>query len=199
MLHLGALPPFNRPQRAQRRLLRLGQSPNTVDIEALVESISQCLQRLATLEVPEPDGPVIPATGQPAAIGTHLERLHRALVRLSHPHTLATLHLPPAQPAVTASTDHHLPTGNPAQHRDHSRMPFKGMHALPTVHIPYEQLSALSPAATRGQPPPIGAPGHTHHGSLMSRQLPLQRASGRLPHIATEEVADRLRHDLDGK
>src|SRR5438270_3711920 len=130
MLHLGALPPFNRPQRAQRRLLCLGKTPDARDVESLVESIPQRLQRLAVLEVPEPDGPIIPATGQHAAIGTHLERLHRALMCLSipvpqtgFPYTLATLHLPPAQPTVTASTDHHLPTGNPAQCRDYPRMP----------------------------------------------------------------------------
>src|SRR2546429_2855632 len=62
-------------------------------------------------------------------------------------------------------------------------MPFKGMHTLPAVRIPHEELSALSPAATRGQPPPIGAPGHAHHGSLMSCQLPLLRAIGRIPYI----------------
>jgi hypothetical protein len=101
-------------------------------------------------------------------------------MRLSHPHTLSTLQIPPAQPAVTASTDQQIPTGNPAQRRDHPRMPFKGMHWLSTVRIPHEEFSALSPAATRGQPPPIGAPGHTHHDSLMSHQLLLQRASGRL-------------------
>src|SRR5947209_19226657 len=113
MLHLGALPPFNRPQRAQRRLLCLGKTPDARDVESLVESISQRLQRLAVLEVPETDGPVIPATGRHAPIGTHLERLHRALMRLSHSDALPALQIPPAQPAVTTSTDHHLPTGDP--------------------------------------------------------------------------------------
>src|SRR5438034_2405963 len=60
-------------------------------------------------------------------------------------------------------------------------MPFKGMYTLPTMRLPHEEYSALSPAATRGQPPPIGAPGHTHHDSLMSRQLLLLRAIGRIP------------------
>src|SRR5438132_10218992 len=98
-----------------------------------------------------------------------------------HPHALPALQIPPAQPAITAPTDQQIPTGNPAQRRDHPRMPFKDMHTLPTVRIPHEEFSALSPAATRGQPPPIGAPGHTHHGSLMSRQLLLLRAIGRIP------------------
>src|SRR5690242_11671447 len=60
-------------------------------------------------------------------------------------------------------------------------MTFKGMHQLSTVRIPHEEFSALSPTATRGQPP-IAAPGHTHHDSLMSHQLPLLRAIGRIPH-----------------
>src|SRR6266849_5450697 len=60
-------------------------------------------------------------------------------------------------------------------------MPFKGMHRLSTVSIPYEQLSTLSPAANRGQPPPIGAPSYTHHGSLMSCQLALLCAIGCIP------------------
>src|SRR5438270_234360 len=54
---------LERPQRAQRRLLCLGKTPDARDVESLVESIPQRLQRLAVLEVPEPDGPIIPATG----------------------------------------------------------------------------------------------------------------------------------------
>src|SRR5258708_4621284 len=61
---------LNRAQRSQRRLLRLGQSPDPGDIESLVGSVTpQCLHLLAALEVPQGDGPVIPATGQPAPIG----------------------------------------------------------------------------------------------------------------------------------
>src|SRR6266516_3339942 len=92
---------LHRPQRTQRGLLRLGQSPDPRDIEALVGAVaSQRAQMLATLEVPEHDGPVIPATGEPAPIGTHLERLHRPLMRFSLPHAHPAVHLPPAQPAV---------------------------------------------------------------------------------------------------
>jgi hypothetical protein len=109
------------PPRLQRGLLCLGETPDARDSEALIGSIPpQRVQRLAALEVPEPDGPVIPATGQPAPIGTHLERLHGSLMRLSipvpqtgFPHTLATLHLPPAQRTITAPTDQPLPTRTP--------------------------------------------------------------------------------------
>src|SRR5260370_37127531 len=78
---------LNGPQGTQRGLLRLGQSSDPSDIQALVGPVaSQCAQRLATVQVPERDAPVIPATGQRAAIGTHLERLDCPLLRLSHPH-----------------------------------------------------------------------------------------------------------------
>src|SRR2546426_1544624 len=68
--HLPANARFlERSQGAQRRLLRLGETPDVRNIESLVGSIPpQRLQRLATVQVPEQDGPVIPATGQPAAI-----------------------------------------------------------------------------------------------------------------------------------
>src|SRR6266567_5371788 len=147
---------LNRPQGAQRRLLRLGHSPDPRDIEALIGPVaSQRAEMLATLQVPERDGPIIPATGQRAAIGTHLERLDGPLMRFSHPHALPALHLPPAQPPVTASTDHQLSTGSPSHRRDHPRMRRKGVHALPAVGIPHEELPALSlPLATTtgGQP-----------------------------------------------
>src|SRR5437868_4991344 len=105
-----------RPQGTQRGLLRLGQSPDPCDIEALVGSIpSQRLQMLATVQVPERDGPIIPAAGQPAAIGTHLERLDCPLMRLLHPHALPAVDLPPAQPPITASADQQLPTRSPGQ------------------------------------------------------------------------------------
>jgi hypothetical protein len=75
-----------RPQRSQRRLLRLGQAPDTCDIQSLIGAVaSQCLHVLGAVQIPDRDGPVIPANGQPAAIGTHLERLDCPLV-----HTLAT-------------------------------------------------------------------------------------------------------------
>src|SRR2546421_9101944 len=118
MLHLGALPPFNRPQRAQRRLLCLGKTPDARDVESLVESISQRLQRLAVLQVPEPDGPVIPAAGQDSPIGSSLERLHRSLMRLSHSHALPTLHLPPTQRTIIASTDKPLSSRTPGHRTD---------------------------------------------------------------------------------
>ena len=118
------------PQRLQRGLLCLGETPDAYDSEALIGSIPpQRVQGLATLEVPEPDGPVIPATGQPAPIGTHLECLHRSLMRLSIPVAFncrrcrgprqgSRTHSPlctspPAQRPITAPTDQPLPTRTP--------------------------------------------------------------------------------------
>src|SRR2546427_1781573 len=117
-------PLLNSSQRTQGGLLRLGQSCDPSDIQALVGPVaSQRAERLATVQVPERDGPIIPATGQNTPIGTHLERLDGPLMRFSHPHALPALHLPPAQPAVTASTDQQLSTGSPGQRRDHPWMP----------------------------------------------------------------------------
>src|SRR5258708_15861784 len=83
---------LNCTQHAQRRLLRLGQAPDPCDIEALVGSVaSQRAEGLATLQVPERDGPVIPATSQPASIRTHLHTINFVLPEL-HP----VPELPPA-------------------------------------------------------------------------------------------------------
>ena len=94
---------FVRSQGAQRNLLCLGEPLDAGDSEALIGSIPpQCLQRLATLEVPEPDGSVIAANGQPGASGTHLERMHRSLMGFLHPHAIPALQIPPAQRTVLA-------------------------------------------------------------------------------------------------
>src|SRR5436853_7934734 len=78
-------PLLNRPQGAQRCLLRLGQSSDPRDIEALVGPVTpQRLQQIAAMEIPDVDDTIIPATGEPAAIRAALERLDRSLMRLSH-------------------------------------------------------------------------------------------------------------------
>src|SRR5207245_4659351 len=120
--------------------------------------------------------------------GADLEGLHRPLMRFPHPHALAAVQVPPAQPAVTASTDHHLPTRAPGYGRDRSRMPCQGSHALPAVHLPYEEFPIFS-ASTRGQLPPIRAPGHTYNDPMMSRQPQKPRAIGGVPHIHRAIIA----------
>src|SRR2546423_15478112 len=179
-------PLLNRPQGTQGGLLRLGQSSDPRDIEALVGPVaSQRAEMLATLQVPERDGPIIPATGQRAAIGTHLERLDGPLMRFSHPHALPAVQLPPAQHSVTASTDHQLSTGSPGHRRDHPRMPRQGVHTLPAVGIPHDELPALSlPLATpRGQPHPIRAPGHPPNGPALPHQPQGRHANSGFPQV----------------
>src|SRR2546421_164823 len=71
------------PQGPQGGDLGLGQAADARNSEPLVGPVTaQRAQMLATLEVPEVDGPVIAATGEPAAIGTDLERPHRSLMGL---------------------------------------------------------------------------------------------------------------------
>src|SRR5215469_13915427 len=169
---------LQRPQGAQRRLLCLSKTPDARDIEALVGAIPpQRLELLATLEVPEPDDPVIAATGESAAIGVHLERMHRPLMRLSYPHAVPAVNLPPAQSAVTASTDKPFPTRDPGHRKGHSGMPRQGLHPLPAVRLPHEEFPTLSATTSRGQSPPIGAPGHVHDDPAVSRQSSQQRAT----------------------
>src|SRR5258706_10895693 len=87
------------PQGPQGGHLGPGQASDARDIEPLVGPVAaQGAQMLATLELPEHNSPVIPATGQLAAIGTHSDRVYRPLMRLSHPQALPAGHLPPAQP-----------------------------------------------------------------------------------------------------
>src|SRR5579864_6768367 len=69
------------PQGPQGGDLGLGQAADARDSEPLVGPVAaQRAQSMATLEVPEPDRSVIAATGEPAAIGTDLERLYDPLM-----------------------------------------------------------------------------------------------------------------------
>ena len=77
---------LNGPQGPQGGDLGLGQPIHPADIEPLVGPItSQRAQVVAALQIPEHDSSIIAATGQLAAIGTHLESMHRALMGFSHP------------------------------------------------------------------------------------------------------------------
>jgi hypothetical protein len=101
-------------QRVQGGDLGLGQSSDTRDIEPFVGPVAaQRAQMLATLEVPDVDSPVIAATGEPLAIGAASQRADRPRMRFAHPDTLPALYVPPAQPAVTTSTDQPGAIGTP--------------------------------------------------------------------------------------
>src|SRR5438132_6667941 len=138
---------------------------------------------LATLELPDVDGPVIAATGQPAAIGTDLERLHDPLMGFSHPHARSTRQVPPAQPTVTASTDQELLDRMPGDCIDCPRQSLQGGHALPAASIPHKELPAVRAVTPGGQLRAIGTPGHTDDGSVMPRQPLEQSATPGVPHI----------------
>src|SRR3989449_3570136 len=107
--------------------------------------------------------------------------LFRSLMGLSHPQARSALQVPPAQSAITASTDEQIPDRMPGDCIEHTRQPLQGGQALPTVGIPHEEFPALSlPLATTtgGQPPPVGTPDHAPDGPVMSRQPQELRALG---------------------
>src|SRR2546425_829446 len=163
---------FNRAQRAQRRLLRLGESPDPGDIESLVGSVAtQRAQVVAALQIPYHDSTIISTAGQEETIRTMFERLDRALMRLSHLYALPEPQVPPAQQAIAAATDQHRSTRTPSQ-RVHPRARLApGMQALSTARIPDEELSTASVPATTGEPRTIRTPGHTRHPATMPLEL----------------------------
>src|SRR5258708_13114055 len=115
---------------------------------------------LATLEVPEPDRSVIAATGQQAFIGTDLEGLHRPLMGFSHPYALPAVNIPPAQSAITASTEQPCPTRVPGQGIYASARLVQGVQARSRGRIPDEDFPLAQPPTPAAQPRPIAAPSH---------------------------------------
>jgi hypothetical protein len=97
---------LSRTQCAQRHLLRLGESFHSCDIEPFVRSVAlQRMHMLTVFQVPECDGSVVTATGKRTTIGTHLERLHRSMMRLSRLHALPASHPPTALRETPRSSD----------------------------------------------------------------------------------------------
>src|SRR2546427_12748274 len=89
---------LRRPERTQRGLLRLGQSPDPRDIEALVGSVAlQRPHQLSALQVPHLDSTILTTTGQQTTIGADLKRVDSSLMRLPHCQAFPTLYLPPPQ------------------------------------------------------------------------------------------------------
>src|SRR5437660_11671733 len=122
---------------------------------------------LATLEIPDVDGPVIAATGQRAPIRTHSERLDRPLMPLPKRQALPALHVPPAHVPITAATEQHRCGRTPGQ-RVHDRARLApGLQALPALRIPDDELPTASAPATTGEPCPIWTPGYAHHHATM--------------------------------
>src|SRR2546429_6876007 len=146
---------------------------------------------MAALKVPEPDRSVIAATGEPAAIGTHLEGLHRPLVSLLLPHTLATLHLPPAQSAIAAATEQPLSARLPGHGRGFAGMRPQSSDTRSTLHIPHQQLRT----ACTGQPGALGTEGYAVDGPLMPLHLVEHRPTSGVPNLnlTTISPADQPR------
>src|SRR6266700_1898398 len=175
---------LNGPQGPQGGDLSLSQALDARDSEALVGPVTaQRAHMLAMFELPDVDGPVIAATGQPATIGTDLERLHDPLMGFSHPHARAARQVPPAQSTVTVSTDQQLLDRMPGDCIDFPRQPLQGGQALPAAGIPHEELSTALAVTPGGQLRAIGAPGHRYDGPLMPYQPLEQAATPGVPHI----------------
>src|SRR2546421_11801840 len=105
---------LNRPQLTQGRLLRLGQSLYSADIEPLVGPVApQCPYMLTALQIPHLNSIVVPATGQSTTIETFSKRLDRPLMPLSRSPALPVLHVPPAYSPIAAATEQHLSSRTP--------------------------------------------------------------------------------------
>src|SRR5438094_288015 len=118
--------------------------------------------------------------------------MHRALMGFSHLYALPAVNIPPVQHSVTASTDELLPTWTPGHCKGHPSMLRQGSHPLLAGRLPHEQFPALSlplAATSRGQPPPIGAPGHAPDSPRVSRQPLLLHAIRGVPHIYDAIIA----------
>src|SRR5579864_1338153 len=136
---------------------------------------------LAALQLPDVDSTIVPATGQRAAIGTHLERLDCPLVRPARMHALSALDVPPAEHTVAATADQHRAGWTPGE-RIHDLAQFaQRVQALSTVRTPDEELSTASTSATTGQARPIRTPRHAHDHATMPLQTDLLHSGEGLP------------------
>src|SRR5437762_9681517 len=144
---------------------------------------------LVTCQIPDPDGPILPTTGQKLPIRTHFEGPDGPMTRFLHPHTLRSLNIPPAQQPVTASADQLVTAWTPGQRIDPIEMLLKSLHTLSAPHIPHEEFSITCVAPATSQPHPIGTPSHTHNPTLMPRQSLQQCAILALPQVHAPIIA----------
>src|SRR5579864_3851900 len=144
---------------------------------------------LVTCQIPDPDGSILPTTGQKLPIRTHFEGPDGPMARFLHPHTLRSLNIPPAQQPVPTSADQLVPAWTPGQRIDPIEMRLKSLHTHSAPHIPHEEFAITSVAPATSQPHPIGAPPHAHNPTLMHRQSPQQSAILALPHVHAPIIA----------
>jgi hypothetical protein len=140
----------------------------TADVHAFIRSVApQSLEIRATVQI----RPIIAAARQLGPIRASPERLHRPLMGIAHPHALAALHIPPAQPAVSAAADQQFLARTPCDCRDHPRMLRKGIHTRRAVH-PTQTARRLR---CRSHPKPVAfQPGSRPHARSCCI-APLQR------------------------
>src|SRR5260370_10625416 len=127
----------------------------------------QGAQVFAALHLAGLDGPVIAATDQHAAIGTHLQSLHRALMGLMHPHALSLAQVPPAEKAIAATTDEPRASRAPGQRIDHLARLVPAGEARPRLRIPDEEVPTAPASTDTRQPRLIRAPSNAHNRPLM--------------------------------
>src|SRR2546428_4470491 len=108
-------------------------------------------------------------------------------MRLSHRQACSSLHVPPAQYPIAASTHQQVSTLTPGESKHDPGMPAQGLYAFCALRVPYEQLSAA--CAPTGQPHPIRTPGRAGDHATVSQQLPEQRALGGLPQADAPIIA----------
>src|SRR3989440_6243441 len=164
----------------------MGHAPDPCNVEPLVRPVSpQCAKMLAALQIPDVDSAIVPATGERAAIGTHLEGLDCPLVRQARVHALSALDVPPAERAVAATADQYRASRAPGE-RIHDLAQFaQRVQEFSTVGsaagTPDEELSTASTSATTGQARPIRAPSHAHDHAAMPLQPGKLRPIGGFP------------------
>src|SRR5437764_11710653 len=115
---------------------------------------------------------------------------------LEDPHTLSTLHVPPAQDPIAASTHQQLSTWAPLHGQHTAGSAGKGMQVLSIVGIPQEHLSLASlplAPATTGELTAIGTPHHARDHAAMPLQPLEQCTVGHIPqgHTATITTASQ--------
>jgi hypothetical protein len=116
--------------------LCLGKTEDARDIESLVGSIPpQRLQRLAALEVPEPDDPVIAATGESASIGAPGHVHDSSKVSRQSSQQRAVGGVPHIHEAIIASTHYLRSIRAPVEVEEGGCVAPNHAKALSTFHI----------------------------------------------------------------
>src|SRR5260370_28264553 len=145
---------LSRPQRSERRFLRVGQARNNGDVHPLVEPVSHYVHALACPYIPAENGSVLTCAQHQTPIGAKdhcpdpasmtVQRVEaRSAAHVPHPHRSV---MPPTgkRGAIRAEDDRLYPT----------RMPLQRRGSLPRPHLPHPHRPIITAA---GKHRPIGA------------------------------------------